>query len=119
MRRQHDRLLAAQQSRQHRPAVGGEVTREVGSQQRQRARQDIRQDQIMMPPAYRMAAVSRKVADPGQAGDAVTRNIVAGDLDRPSIDIAGQYPAPQQLGRGDRQDSGPGANIQRMGYPAL
>jgi len=119
MRRQHDRLLAAQQSRQHRPPARGEVTREVGGQQRQRARQDIRQNQIMIPPAYRMAAVSRKVADPGQASDTVTRNIVAGDLDRPSIDIAGQYPAPQQLGRGDRQDSGPGANIQRMGYPAL
>ena len=73
----------------------------------------------MMPPAYFAAAVSREVADPHQAGDAVARDIVAGDRDRARIDIAGRYLAPQQLGRGDRQDSGPGADIQRMGYPAL
>ena len=73
----------------------------------------------MMPPTYCKAAVSREVADPHQAGNAVARDIVAGDRDRARIDIAGRYLAPQQLGRGDRQDSGPGADIQRMGYPAL
>ena len=119
MRRQHDWLLAAQQSRQHRPPPGREMAREVGGQQRQRARQDIRQDQVMMPPAYCGVAVSREVADPRQAGDGVARDIVAGDHDRARIDIAGRYLAPQQLGGGDRQDSGPGADIQRMGYSAL
>jgi hypothetical protein len=119
MRRQHDRLLATQQSRQHRPPAGGEVPRQVGGQQRQRARQDIRQDQIMMSPPYRAAAVSREVADSHQTGDGVVRHIAAGDRDRARIDIAGEYPAPQQLGGGDRQDSGPGADIQRIGYPAL
>jgi hypothetical protein len=95
MRRQHDRLLAAQQSRQHRPPPRGEVACEVGGQQCQWARQNIRQDQVMMPAAYGAAAVSWGVADPHQAGDAVTRDIVAGDRDRARIDIAGRYLAPQ------------------------
>jgi hypothetical protein len=41
MRCQHDRLLTAQQSRQHRPPAGHQGSREIGGEQRQRARQDI------------------------------------------------------------------------------
>jgi len=118
MRRQDDRLLAAQQTRQYRPSAGCEVTREVGGQQCQRARQDVRQDQVMATPVQPAPAVSGGMADPHQAGDPVAGDIVAGDHDRPGIDVARQHPVAQQLGRGDRQYAGAAADIERMGDPA-
>ena len=117
MRRQHDRLLMAQQSRQHRPPAGHQGSREIGGEQRQRARQDIRQNQIIAVPAQPATAKSGSVSDPHPAGNAVVRDIMAGDRDRVRIDVARANPAPQQLGGGDRQDAGAGADIERTVDP--
>ncbi len=70
-----------------------------------------------MPPAHSNDAVSRGAADPHQSSNAVARDIVASDRNRPRIDVACQHSTAQQLGRGDRQYSGSGADIERMGDP--
>ncbi len=71
---------------------GARCAREIGGHQRQRARQDVGQNQIMAPPAQPAAAISGSAADPHQAGDAVARDIVAGDRDRARIDVARPTP---------------------------
>ena len=98
MRRQHDRLLASQQSRQHRPPAGCQVAREIGGQQREWPRQDVREDQVVAAAAQSEAAIPGGTAYPHKTRDLVARDIMAGDRDRPRIDVARQHPAAQQLG---------------------
>lgn len=115
MRRQYDRFLPTQQSRQYRPPAGRQGTGQIGGQQRERARQDVREDQIMLPPAQAAAAISGRVAKPHQQCHTVARDVVAGDRDRAWIDITRPHLTLQQLGCRDRQDAGAGADIERSG----
>ncbi len=119
MRRQHDRLLPAQQTRQHRMPARREIMREIGRHDRQRARQDVREDQIVAVRAQHGAAIADCMADPHQPRDAVARGIMAGDRHRAGIDVARQHRAAQQFRRGDRQNPGAGADVERMADGAL
>ena len=64
MRCEHDRLLPAQQSRQHGPSAGSQRAGKIARHQRQRARQDVRQDQVVTRFAHRPIAVSRRLGEP-------------------------------------------------------
>ena len=113
MRGEHDRLLPAQQSRQHHPPAGCQHLGEVAGQQRQRARQDVRQHQVVARSAQRAVAVSRRPADPHQPHDAVADDVMPGDPHGTTIDIARQNLAAQQFRRGDREDPGARADVER------
>ena len=49
-----------------------------------------------------------------QQRDAVAHDIAAGDADRIAVDVGRHHPVPQQFRRRDRQDAGPGPDIERM-----
>lgn len=114
MGRQHDRLLPAQQSREHRASAGRQRRRQIGGQQRQRARQYVREDQIVAPSAHPQAAVARCAGNPHPCRNPVAHAIAAGDLRRPRVDVARRHPDVPQLCRGDRQNPGTGPDIERM-----
>jgi hypothetical protein len=47
VRSEHNRLLSTQQSGQHNASAVPQIAGEIDRQNRQRAREDIRQDQVM------------------------------------------------------------------------
>ncbi len=71
----------------------------------------------MAVPAPAADPITVGVIDPHQPADPVVHDIAAGNLDRSRINVARPHPAPQKLRRGDRQDPGAGANIERAGDP--
>jgi hypothetical protein len=108
---ENDRLLPPQQPRQYRPTAGSQSAGKIGGHHGQRAGENIRQDQIGSRPAQGAITVSRRTADLHEARHTVARGVMAGDMDSTQIDVAAERLTPQQFCRRDRQDAGPGSDI--------
>jgi hypothetical protein len=91
VRSEHNRLLSEQQSGQHRAAAALKVTGEVGRQNRQRARQDVRQDQVMTRIADHAVTITSCCADFHEVCDAIAPGIVAGNGHSAGIDIGREH----------------------------
>jgi hypothetical protein len=111
---EHDPLLSRQQPGQHCPPARRQHPRQIARHQGQRARQDVRQHQIVTPYARSAAAIARRGVEAHEAGDAVPFGVPAGDGDRGGIDVARPDPPAQPPGGGDREDPGARSDIARM-----
>jgi hypothetical protein len=88
VRREHDRLLPTQQSRQNRASIGRQPEGEIGGHHRQWAREDIRHNQIVPKFTDPAVAVAGRCAAAYEAGDPVACGVVAGHANRSRINIA-------------------------------
>src|SRR2546423_3948606 len=112
VRRKHERLLPTQYPRQHRDPARREGALQIARHQRQWARQDIRQDQIVFVPAQGTAAITGGAQEARSGGEAVAAGMMPRDAHSFRIDVASDDRATQALRGGNRQDAAAGPDIQ-------
>ena len=112
-------LLPSQEARQDRPATGSQGASQVGSHYRQRAREDVGEDQIEAALLEGSILITIGPADPYEPCHSVPGGIMARDADRILIDVPGEHVTAQELRCRNRQYPGSGSHIQQTKRPAL